>query len=150
MLVLGLGGERENAEREVLEAGLALGLAHRAAWAKNLYHREPWFLLVRDENGRARAGVAIEQIRPRSLPGQVILRVEKFGGSLPPEVSRLVLQAIAHLTKTNPSILWSVVNVFSRDRRDTIGEVLKEIGFREVQAPSTYRNPISFNTSPIV
>lgn len=148
MLVLGLGSERENAEREVLEAGLPLGLSHRAAWAENLYHHEPWFLLVRDENGRARAGVAIEQIRPRSLPGQVILRVEKFGGSLPPEVSRLVLQAIAHLTKTNPSILWSVVNVFSRDRRDTIGEVLKEIGFREVQAPSTYRYTLVIDLRP--
>ena len=147
-LVRGLGSEREGAEREVLKAGLPLVLCHRAAWAENLYRHEPLFLLVHDQSGRACAGVAIEQIRPRSMPGHVILKVGRFGGNLPPEVSRVALQAIAHLAKKNPWIIRSVVNVYSRDSRDTIGEILKEVGFREVQPPNCYRHTLVIDLRP--
>ena len=59
LLIRGLGSERDRAEREVLEAGIPLALSNRAVWAP-LHRWEPWFLLVRDASGHARAGVAIE------------------------------------------------------------------------------------------
>ena len=131
MLVRGLGDERDDAEKDLLESGLPLALSHRAAWAKNFYRHQPWFLLVLDENEKVCAGVAIEQIRPRSSPGALILRVGRFGGNLPPEVSRVVLEAIAHLTRHNQRIVRSVVQVFTRGSLEAIGDVFKEVGNRE-------------------
>ena len=148
ILIRGLGSERDQAEREVLEAGVPLALPYRAVWAEHLHRRESWFLIVRDQNGRACAGVAIERSRTRALPGHAILCMGKFGGSLPLEVSRVVLQTFALLVRKDPWILRSFVSVFSRDRRDAIGELLKELGFREVLPPNAYRYTLVIDLKP--
>jgi len=147
-LIRQLGRERDCAEQELLDAGLPLALSHRAVWAAHRYRRESWFLLVRDQHGRACAGVAIERARTRALPGHVILRVGKFGGSLPQEVSRVALQTIAQLAKRNPRVLRLHVNVFSRDRRKAIADTLEQLGFREIQPPSSYRHTLVIDLKP--
>jgi len=148
MLVRGLGPERECAEREVLDAGINLGLSQRTVWATQLYRLEPWFLFVRDRNGRACAGAAIEQMPTRAFPGHVTLRVGKFGGSLPEEVFSIALQALCELARTAPRVLRLHVNVFSRDRRKAIAAKMEELGFREVRPPSSYRHTLAIDLRP--
>jgi hypothetical protein len=147
LLIRGLGSERDRAEREVLEAGIPLALSNRAVWAP-LHRWEPWFLLVRDASGHARAGVAIEVVRPRVMPGCLILRVAKFGGSLPGEVCRVVLEAITSLAKGTPRVLRLQINVFSCNGREAIGKMLKELGFFEVRPPSAYRHTLVIDLKP--
>ena len=148
MLIRGLGPERDCAEREVLDAGVPLELPQRAVWAAYLHPWDPCFLLVRDQNRRACAGVAIEQVRTRALPGHLILRVGKFGGSLPNQVSRILLQAIAEFARKQPRVLRLQVNVFSRDRREAIAETMQELGFREVRPPSSYQHTLAIDLKP--
>ena len=109
---------------------------------------ESWFLLVRDASGRACAGVAIEVVRTRAMPGYAVLRVEKLGGTLPGEVSSVALEAIAKLARSTPRVLRLQLNVFSRDGRETIGKTLEELGFREVRPPSSYRHTLVIDLKP--
>ena len=148
MLIRGLGSERDCAEGEVLEAGLPLALSHRAVWAAHVGRWEPVFMLVHDEAGRACGGFAIEEVRTRAMPGHVILRVGRFGGNLSDEVCRVALQAMIKLAKSSPRVLRIQVNVFSRDRRVAIGNLLEELGFREIQPPSSYRNTLVIDLRP--
>ena len=148
MLIRGLGSERDCAEREVLEAGVPLALCHRSVWAAHLYRTEPLFLIVRDAEGRACAGVAIEEVRTRAMPGHVILRVGRFGGSLPSQVQRAALQGIASLARKRPRVLRLQLNLFSRDGREAMAATLKELGFREVRPPSSYRHTLMIDLKP--
>lgn len=147
-MVRGLGSERDSAEREVLEAGVALPLLHRAVWAANLLRSEPLFLLVRDGEGRARGGVAIEKVSTRALPGHVILRVGKFGGSLPVEVCLAQISAIASLARSIPRVLRVELNMFSRNGFEAFRETLTELGFHEVVPPSSYRYTLVIDLKP--
>ena len=148
LLVRGLGSERDSAEREVLEAGVALPLSHRAVWVTNLQHSESLFLLVRDASGRACGGVAIEKVATRALPGHVILRVGKFGGSLPAAVCQAQISAIAILARSIPRVLRVELNMFSRKGFEAFAETLKDLGFREARPPSSYRHTLVIDLRP--
>jgi hypothetical protein len=147
-LVSGLGIERDIAERQVLDAGVPLALCQRAVWTANLSYWDSWFLLVRDENGRARAGIALDVVRTRAMPGHIILRVARFGGNLPGEVCRAALIAIANLARNTPKVLRVQLNVFARTDREAIAECLKELGFREVRLASAYRYTLAIDLKP--
>ena len=147
-LIRGLGTERDDAERELLEAGVPLALQHRAIWTVHLSRWESWFLLVRDSGGRAIGGFAIENVQTRALPGHKILRVGRFGGSQPIEVCEVALEALASLGKKTPRVLRLQVNVFSRDGRQAIGEILENLGFREIRPPSSYQHTLGIDLKP--
>jgi len=148
LLARGLGSERDSAEREVLEAGAALPLSHRAVWAARLQSSEPLFLLVRDAAGRACGGVAIEKVATRALPGHVILRIGKFGGSLPAAVCQAQLSAIAALARSIPRVLRVELNMSSRNGFEALSGTLTELGFREVRPPSSYRYTLVIDLRP--
>jgi lipid II:glycine glycyltransferase (peptidoglycan interpeptide bridge formation enzyme) len=82
------------------------------------------------------------------MPGHVILRVAKFGGRLPGEVCQVALQAVTKLARNTPRLLRLQLNVFSRNRRETIGKTLEELGFREVRPPSSYRHTLVIDLKP--
>lgn len=147
-LIRGLGAERDRVERELLEAGVALPLSQRSAWSECMRGGEPWFLLVRDEAGQSRGGVAIEVNRSRALPGHFILRTSKLGPSLPEEVRGVALEGLAQLARRSSRALRLQVNVFSRDRRAAIGVFLSGLGFREVDPPSSYRHTLVLDLQP--
>jgi hypothetical protein len=147
-LIRGLGPDREGAEREMLESGIPLPLCHRSEWAENLCNWEPWFVLVRNASGRVCGGVAIDRLRSHALLGYVVLVVKRFGGSLPVEVCKVALTAIARYAKNSPRVLRIQVNIFSRDRRAEIAEILKELEMREVQPPSSYRYTLVIDLKP--
>jgi len=148
MLVSGLGRERDLAEQEVLDAGVPLALCHRAVWSFNLSYWDSWFLLVRDAFGRARAGVALELVRVRAVPGHLILRVARFGGNLPADVCTAALTAIANLARSTPHVLRVQLNLFSRTGREVMAERLNELGFREVRPASAYQYTLAIDLKP--
>jgi hypothetical protein len=147
-LIRGLGAERACAEQELLDAHVPLALSDRMAWATYLDRHEAWFLLVRDATGRACAGVAIEKVRTRAMPGHLILHIARFGRSLSAEVCKVLLEAAARLARKAPRVLRLQVNVFSLHGRETIALTLKELGFHEVQRPSTYRHTLTVDLIP--
>jgi hypothetical protein len=148
MLVSGLGRERDLAEQEVLDAGVPLELCHRAVWSSKLSYWESWFLLVRDACGRARAGVALELVRVRAVPGHLILRVARFGGNLPADVCTAALTAIAGLARSTPRVLRVQLNLFSRTGREAMADCLNGLGFRKVLPSSAYRYTLAIDLKP--
>lgn len=147
-LIRGLGSERDDAEREVIEAGVSLPLQHRVVWAENLYRSEPLFLVVREGDGRVRAGFAIENLRTRAIPGYKTLRVVRFGGDLPIEVCQAAVQGLTELARSTPRVLWLQLNVFSRHGRDAIGESLQKLGYRQIVPPSSYQHTLVVDLVP--
>jgi len=148
LLICGLGSEREAAEQELRAAGVPMAIADRAIWATEDRGLQPRFLLARDASGRACGGVAIEESRTRALPGHVVLKVRRFGNGLPIEVCRGLAEALASVAKNAPRVLRLQVNVFSPDNREAIDGIFKEIGFAEVQPPSSYRHTLVIDLKP--
>jgi hypothetical protein len=148
LLIRGLGEERDAAEREILAAGVRLVLPHRKAWARDLCVGESWFLLLRDAQGNARAGVAIEKRKSRALPGHMILRIDKFGESLHQEMVKPFLEAIRILAEKTPRLLRLHLNVFSLTAKAAIGEMSAELGFREIIPPTSSRYTLVIDLKP--
>ena len=148
MLIRGFGSERDDAEAELLRAGVPLALSDRAIWAALHPGLPSKFLLARDASGQACGGVAIEEVKSRALPGHLIFKVKRFGSGLPTPVCRVLLQALAALARKVPRILRLQVNVFSRDSRADIEAILKELGFAEVRPPSSYRHTLVIDLNP--
>ncbi len=148
LLICGLGSEREAAEQELQAAGVPIAFTDRVVWATQNHGAQPKFLLARDAGGKACGGVAIEESKTRSLPGHVILKVKRFGSGLPLEVCRGLAEALASVAKKTPRVLRLQVNVFSRDSREAIDGIFKELGFSEVQPPGSYRHTLVVDLKP--
>lgn len=147
-LIRELGAERDNAERELVEAGVPLPITCRSAWAANLWRSDPWFLVVQNSSGSACAGVGIEKTRTRALPGHTILTVRRFGERIPPQASKAALEALALLAKSEPYILRLTVHLFSREQHPGTQESLRKLGFRQVQPPGSYRHTLVIDLRP--
>ena len=147
-MIRGLGPERDSAEQEVLATRQPLPISHRAVWAAHLDRPNPRFLVLRDANGRTRAGFAIEEVRTRSLPGHVVLRVMRFGGALTEEVRDTALEALTFFARNEPRVLRLQLNLFLRDGHQAISEKLEQLGFREVRPASSYRNTLTIDLKP--
>ena len=147
-LIKGLGSERDMAERELADVGFVLPLSCRAVWASNLNRWEPWFLVVKGTDGRACAGVGIEQAHTRAMPGYRILRVRRFGDSLPTNICQIILAGLNELARKYPRILRVQVQVFSREKREEIGALLEDLGFRENLPPTVYRHTLVIDLRP--
>jgi hypothetical protein len=148
ILIRNSAKEWAEAERELSEAGVPIALPHRAVWSAYLSQWETLFLLVREADGRACIGVAIEEVKTRALPGHVILRVSRFGGDLPADICAVAAAGITELAKRIPRVLRVQVNIFSRSGREAIGEILQGLGYREVQPPSAYQHTLSIDLRP--
>lgn len=147
-LIRELGVQRDNAERELVDAGFLLPLPYRAVWAAHFKRCEPWFLLVTDADGRACAGVGVEQVLTRAIPGYCILRVRRYGDNLPSGVCRVVLDALNDLARKFPRILRIQVQVFSREKRAQIAGILRGLGFKEVLPATVYRHTLVIDLKP--
>jgi hypothetical protein len=109
---------------------------------------------------RARRG--IEQIRlgdtavtvdaspSRSLPGYRLLRVERFGETLPPAEWPRAVDALAALARRGPRVLRLTVEVYSRDaaRRASLGELLARAGFARQRAPRNWSTTLALDLQP--
>jgi hypothetical protein len=147
-LIRGLGCERDEAEQEVIEAGVPLPIFHRRVWAANFGRMEPWFLVVRDAEGHICGGLAIEQAVTRAMPGHRILRLRRCGGNLPRDVFKVILEGLGVLVQGSPKILRVHAQVLSLGRCAEVCEVLAEHGFRELLPPTVYRHTLVMDLSP--
>lgn len=147
-LIRGQALEYDSVERELIQAGIPLPLSHRSLWAANAYSRKPLFILVRDADGRSLWGFAFERIQSRVIPGHSILRVREFGGDVRAEVCRVGIAGLATVAQSEPRILRLHVNVLSRRQRRDIGMMLAEHGFREANAPTSYRHTLAVDLAP--
>lgn len=148
ILIRGLGADRTKAERELIEAGIPLPTSHRIVWAEHLLRWDPWFLLLRQESGRVCGGFAIEQVRTRAMPGHVLLRVRRFGGSLPIEVCTVALESLNEIVRKHRRILRLEIQIFSRDHREEIAAAARELGFQKREPPTAYRQTLSVDLRP--
>ena len=147
-LIRELGSKRDEAERELLEVGVPLPLSHRAVWAANVSHWEPWFLLLRGADGRALAGVGIEKVAMRAMPGYTLLRVRRFGSGLPVEVCQAALEALASLARKEPRVLRLQVNLFTRENLAELGKAAEALKYCEVRPPSSYSHTLVVDLKP--
>ncbi len=143
------GAERERCERELLGAGFPLPLYDRCAWARTDRQAGSWFVAVRDGEGRCVAGFALEVYRSRALPGHLLLRANRFGGNLSPEVRDAALTAFTDLARREARVLRVSVRVFARDDvRAPLGQALAGLGYRRLEQIRLYEQTLALDLTP--
>lgn len=147
-LIHGLGQDRKQAEGELLNSGVCLPLPQRAIWAENINHTDSLFLLIRKPSGAAFGGLGVEQIYPRSMPGHSILQVRMFGGNLPSDCRKVTLEALRSVASTMKRVLRLKVNVFSRTDHEEIAQIMRDLGYCELQERSRYRHTLAIDLRP--
>jgi hypothetical protein len=149
-LVRQVGPEREQAEKELVESGVALPLPHRCAWARVFAEPESWFLSARGATGTCRAGVAVEAARSRTLPGHWLLRVRRCGPMKAAGALEAALAGLADLARRDSRVLRVAVEVFSPDPpfRAAVAGSLAGCGFRRVPTPRGYTHTIAVDLTP--
>jgi hypothetical protein len=148
MLVRGLNRDRGEAERKASETGVPLALMHRREWAQHLSRGESWFLFVVDSESQGQAGFAIEKVPTRAMPGHFIFRIGMFGANWPADVCEAAVAGLMQIAKTTPRLLRLQVNVFSRDKRGAVGDVLAAAGFHQVHPPTAYQHTLVVDLTP--
>jgi lipid II:glycine glycyltransferase (peptidoglycan interpeptide bridge formation enzyme) len=82
------------------------------------------------------------------MPGYSIVRVRNFGGGSSEEVRRVALEALLMYARRGARVLRLHVNVFSREEREEIANLLATLGFRELNPPSSYRHTLAVDLKP--
>jgi len=134
----------------LLAAGLPLPVQHRTEWALVHPARTLWFVAVRAAGGGYQAGFAVDVSRSRALPGHLLFTVEKFGAALSDGARAAGLRALAHLGRSHPRVLRVYVEVYARDAgvRESVGAILRELGFRRPAQPRVYSDTVLVNLAP--
>ncbi len=146
-LIRDLGPEREECERELLQAGVSVPLYHRSEWARTRSENDSWFLSVRDASGRCCCGFAVEVCRSRALPGHRLLRVERFGAALTDAAREAGVLALAEVARRSSRILRVYLEVFSKDDgiRHAVGRQVLGLGFRHSKKARCYANTVVYD-----
>ena len=124
-------GERAACEQALASAGIRLPLPHRAAWAKARPDVQSLLVALRAADGAWAAAVGLYAAASRALPGFRLLRVERFGESVPRTLWSAAVDALACVARRERRVLRLTVEVFSRDdaTRAALGELLARSGF---------------------
>ncbi|HVH68728.1 MAG TPA: GNAT family N-acetyltransferase [Gemmatimonadales bacterium] len=128
--------ERAACERALARAGIRLPLPHRAAWAKTRPAVRSLLVALRGADGDWAAAVGMHAAASRALPGFRLLRVERFGETVPRALWRAAVDALTEVARREPRVLRLSVEVFSRDdsTRAGLGELLARNGFKRATA----------------
>jgi hypothetical protein len=143
--VLGLcEEERARCEHELLTAGTLLHLRNRSAWAQ--FSRTPslGFLAVRGADGVCLAGMALDAVPSRSLPGHLFARVLFAGSGLEEEICSSALAELVRYVRSDRRVLRLTVEVFSRDAvaRSMLGSTLLQHGFTRAVTTREYSETV--------
>src|SRR5215203_6022911 len=107
--------QRARCERELLTAGTLLHLRNRSTWAQLSRTPSLGFLAVRGADGVCLAGMALDAVPSRSLPGHLFARVLFAGSGLEEEICASALAELVRYVRSNRRVLRLTVEVFSRD-----------------------------------
>ncbi|HET7614053.1 MAG TPA: GNAT family N-acetyltransferase [Gemmatimonadaceae bacterium] len=148
------GTEWENAERELDARGTPLSLYHRAAWARAIAaESSSFFVAVRDDHDRCRAGFAVESSRSRALPGHRLLSILRLGigiGGLDDEALRMAIDTLRSTISRDRLALRVSVDVYGLDAgaRSRTGRTLRDAGFARVPTTRNYERTLLLDLSP--
>jgi hypothetical protein len=140
-----LDEQRAQCERQVVEAGFPLPLAHRRAWVAACRPAQSWFVHVQSSGGACHGGFAIDVGRSRAIPGHLILRAERFGSSLSPASLASAGVVLREIARQHARVLRLHVETFARDAatRDALEDALLNAGWTRVAATRRYRQTLA-------
>ena len=143
--------DRARCERELAEAGLALPLSYCAAAASCPPWNDSWFVAIRDlDTQRCVAGFAVQVKRLALPPGHRVLRVVRFGATIPAAAVDAAAEALAALVQGDPRTLRLNVELFSADpaERAVLASALQRRGFEPSDDPSCYHETLVVDLTP--
>jgi hypothetical protein len=138
------GREREEFEARLIERGIALPLQSRAAWARALGVAS-WFVGVEDDAGPVWGGGLTVGLS-RALPGQWILRAQRFGRQASPPVLDAALAALREACRWR--VLRVDVDAYSPDGDTVVGEALERQGYERQPSRRTYHQTVFVDLTP--
>ena len=122
-------------EGELIAAGIRLPFQHRIASAElEEAGTDSLFFIVRRAAGTPCGGFAAHRRPSRALPGHSVLRVERFGASLPTTDARTAgVRALSDFSRATPRLLRTYLGIFSPDERvrQEIDSLLSAAGFHK-------------------
>ena len=135
-------------EEELRARGRPLPLCHRLAWTGVGDARNSWFVAVRDDEGSAVCGFAVQLYPSRALPGHSILRAERMGECAPPEALHAGVLAVRALARAHAALRLEV-ELFVPDAavRARMGEALAAAGFQP-RPLRLYRDTLAVDLRP--
>jgi hypothetical protein len=135
----GVTPEREQRERELIDAGCPLPLRSRLAWARAFPEIKTSLLVVEGADGGFGA-IGVEHHPSRAVPGHHVTRVLRAGASLPLRTMPAAVAALADLARRDSRSLRLHLECFSRvpNERHRLGELAREQGFTQLAAATHY------------
>jgi hypothetical protein len=93
--------------------------------------------------------LAVEVRASRALPGHLLLRAERFGGSMRDDVREATLAALLELARRNRRVVRLNVELFCRDpsRRARIEETLQRHGLRRAAVNRRYARTVAIDVA---
>jgi hypothetical protein len=135
-------------EQDLLDAGIRLPLFHRWPWAECSRKGTYRLVVVRDASNNILGAASVRIDPSRVLPGHKFVRVLQFGHALPETAWDPLIAAVKKAVQSDPRVLRLSIGVFSRNRRDDIGSLLKKHGFKKLPQPHSYRYTLTLDLQP--
>ena len=135
------------AEADLASQGLQLSLFHHFAWIESTGQLGSFWATVRNSQGVIQGAISLDAYPSRALPGHLFMRVQRFGDFLPEAAWSPMLAALAKFARSSSRILRLNIEVFSRDKRDRIADVMRQHGFVPAP-PRSYRYTLTMDLAP--
>ncbi|AFL89042.1 hypothetical protein Terro_2806 [Terriglobus roseus DSM 18391] len=119
-------------EADTLRSGTLLPLWHRAAWAATQPQNSSFLVDVPTPTG-PKTSVVVQRDSSRSLPGHVLLRVQRFGHGWPTDTWESTIRQLSEIARSDKSVLRLNLEIFLRGDQESMREILRAKGF--VPAP---------------
>ncbi|WP_170834945.1 GNAT family N-acetyltransferase [Terriglobus roseus] len=129
-------------EADTLFEGTLLPLSHRAAWAQTQPKGSVLHVDVLGPAGRRITSLVVQRDGSRILPGHVFLRVQRFGYGWPMHTWSAAIQRLTEIAKADSKVLRLNIEIFLREDREKMHELLRANGFTSVP-PRSYRHTLT-------
>jgi len=153
-LIKNPGTAWETAEQELDARGTPLSLYHRASWARAIAKESSsFFVAVRDDDDKCRAGFAVESSRSRALPGHRLLSVLRLGigiGGLDDKSLGMAIDKLRSMIARDRLVLRASVDVYGLEEgaRERTRQTLKAAGFTRVATTRSYERTLLLDLGP--
>jgi hypothetical protein len=135
-------GDWPGLEAAALGSGAVLPLFHRHAWDQIQPEGSTLRVPVTDPSGELLSIVVLQKDRSRILPGHYFLRLPRFGYGWPRDTWAPIIDTLTALARKDSRVLRLSIEVFLRDGKTELREILKRSGFQQVP-PRSYRHTLT-------